>query len=111
MHVFSNSFSTAHHSMISLTPKLSGTSAPLSSVPSPSDVNLSFSFLLRLLSHICAKAFRLATDAVLEADLPDAAFRNALGNKIVLVRIFVDQIFYHRTSKLYCIKIRRFEDK
>ena len=67
-----------HHNMISLTSKLSGTSASRSSVPSPSDVALSFSLLLRLLSHICAKAFRLATDAVLDADLPDAAFRKAL---------------------------------
>ena len=64
--------------MISLTPKLSGISEALSAAPSPSDVNLPFSFLLRLLSHICANAFRLATDTVLEADLPDAALRNAL---------------------------------
>ena len=78
LQVFSNSFSIPHHNMISLTLKLSGTSAPLPSVPFPSDVPLSFSFLLRLLSHIFAKAFRLATDAVLDADLPDAAFINAL---------------------------------
>ena len=77
--------------MISFTPKLSGASAPVSSVPSPSDVNLALSLFLRLLSHICAKAFRLATDTVLEADRSDAAFRNALKNSIAQLRSSLEQ--------------------
>ena len=77
--------------MISFTPKLSGASAPISSVPSPSDVNLALSLFLRLLSHICAKAFRLATDTVLEADRSDAAFRNALKNSIGQLRSSPEQ--------------------